>query len=233
MAAIHTGSPPLPVNLDLMDSEVVRSGLARAAHRLARRGLVIGTGGNLSVRVDDLVFTTPSGADLDEVTPEQMVVTDLDGDVVEETDYRPTSELLLHLEIYRSTDALAVVHAHPIASIAVANLVDELPAVHYTAALLGGAIRVSPHEIFGTQELTDAVARALTERTAALMRNHGSVAYGETLGTACERIELVEWLSEIYLRTAAAGGGATLSQEQLVQVALAAAQRGYSPIGRR
>ncbi|ORM32576.1 class II aldolase/adducin family protein [Williamsia sp. 1135] len=216
-----------------MDAELVRSGLALAANRLAQRGLVIGTGGNLSMRVDDRVVTTPSGADLQDVTAEQMVVTDLDGLVVEETEHKPTSELLLHLEIYRSTDALAVVHAHPIASIAVANLVDELPAVHYTAALLGGAIRVAPHEIFGTQELTDAVAHALTERTAALMRNHGSVAYGDTLGMACERIELVDWLAEIYLRMAAVGGGATLSQDQLIQVAIAAAQRGYSPISRR
>lgn len=232
MAAIHSGSPPLPVNLDIMDSDVVRSELARAANRLARRGLVIGTGGNLSARIDGVVITTPSGADLEEVTPEQLVVTDLDGRILEETDYTPTSELLLHLEIYRSTDAAAVVHAHPIASIAVANLVDELPAVHYTAALLGGAVRVAPHEIFGTQELTDAVALALSERTAALMRNHGSVAYGESLETACKRIELVEWLAEIYLRTAAVGKGATLDQEQLVQVAIAAAQRGYSPISR-
>lgn len=216
-----------------MDSEVVRDGLARAANRLARRGLVIGTGGNLSVRDDDRVFTTPSGADLEEVTAEQMVVTDLDGVVVEDTDLAPTSELLLHLAIYRSTTAAAVVHAHPIASIAVANLVDELPAVHYTAALIGGAVRVAPHEIFGTRELTDAVAAALTDRTAALMRNHGSVAYGESLGTACERIELVEWLSEIYLRTAAIGNGATLGREQLIQVAVAAAERGYSPLRRK
>jgi L-fuculose-phosphate aldolase len=233
VAAIFTRSPPPPDNLIVMDSEAVREGLAVAAARLATRGLVIGTGGNLSVRDGDRVFTTPSGADLAQVTADQMVVTDLDGTVIEDTDHKPTSELLLHLEIYRSTDAAAVVHAHPIASIAVANLVDELPAVHYTAALLGGAVRVAPHEIFGTQALTDAVAAALAERTAALMRNHGSVAYGESLATACERIELVEWQAEIYLRTAAVGPGATLTQEQLVQVAVAAAERGYSPLRRK
>lgn len=216
-----------------MNSDVVREGLAVAAGRLATRGLVIGTGGNLSARDGDRVYTTPSGADLAELTGDQVVVTDLEGTVLEDTEYRPTSELLLHLEIYRSTNARAVVHAHPIASIAAANLVDELPAVHYTAALLGGAVRVAPHEIFGTQALTDAVAGALTERTAALMRNHGSVAYGESLGIACERIELVDWLAEIYLRTAAVGTGATLTQEQLIQVAVAAAERGYSPLRRK
>jgi L-fuculose-phosphate aldolase len=215
-----------------MNVDDQRAALVDAARRLARRRLVIGTGGNLSVRAGDRVVTTPSGADLEVVTAGQMVVTDLDGRVVEATDHTPTSELLLHLQIYRSTDAAAVVHAHPIASIAAANLVDELPAVHYTAALLGGAVRVAPHEIFGSQDLTDAVAAALTERTAALMRNHGSVAYGSSLDMACERIELVEWLAEIFLRTAAVGDGATLSQEQLIAVAIAAAQRGYSPLPR-
>ncbi|WP_020104699.1 class II aldolase/adducin family protein [Nocardia sp. 348MFTsu5.1] len=216
-----------------MDFDDQRAALVSAAHRLARRRLVIGTGGNLSIRVEDRVLVTPSGADLEQLTSDQLVVTDLDGAVVEDTRYTPTSELLLHLEIYRSTSAKAVAHAHPVASIAVANLVDELPAVHYTAALIGGAVRVAPHEIFGTQELTDAVTKALVEKTAALMRNHGSVAYGDSIETACERIELVEWLAEIYLRTAAVGAGAVLDQEQLVAVAIAAAQRGYSPISRR
>ena len=210
-----------------------RADLVEAAHRLAARRLVIGTGGNLSTRVGDRVLVTASGAVLESLTADQLVVTDLDGHVVEDTDHVPTSELLLHLEIYRSTDAAAVAHAHPVASIAVANLVDELPAVHYTAALVGGAVRVAPHEIFGTQELTDAVAEALTERTAALMRNHGSVAYGPTVEAACERIELVEWLAEIYLRTAAVGDGAVLSRDQLIAVAVAAANRGYSPLPRR
>ena len=216
-----------------MDFDDQRTALVNAAHRLAHRRLVIGTGGNLSIRIEDRVLVTPSGADLEHLTSDQLVVTDLDGAVVEDTQYTPTSELLLHLEIYRSTSAKAVAHAHPVASIAVANLVDELPAVHYTAALIGGAVRVAPHEIFGTQELTDAVAKALVEKTAALMRNHGSVAYGDSIETACERIELVEWLAEIYLRTAAVGAGAVLDQEQLVAVAIAAAQRGYSPISRR
>lgn len=216
-----------------MDFEDQRASLVDAAHRLARRRLVIGTGGNLSIRSGDRVLVTPSGADLEFLTPDQAVVTDLDGVVVSESPYTPTSELLLHLEIYRSTSANAVAHAHPVASIAVANLVDELPAVHYTAALVGGGVRVAPHEVFGTRELTDAVAAALVERTAALMRNHGSVAYGESIETACERIELVEWLAEIYLRTAAVGDGAVLNQDQLIAVAVAAAQRGYSPISRR
>ncbi|WAC56351.1 class II aldolase/adducin family protein [Gordonia sp. SL306] len=206
-----------------------RAALAAAAQRLARAGMTHGTGGNLSVRVDDHVLLTPSGCRLADVTPEQMVAVDLDGTVVEDTPFQPTSELRIHLDVYQHTSAAAVVHAHPIASIAAANVVDELPVVHYTAALIGGAIRVAPYAVFGSSALGDAVAAALTGRTAALMRNHGSVAYGDDLDSACDRIELVDWLAELYLRSAAIAPPATLTHDDIVDVVVTATRRQYSP----
>ncbi|MDL9936751.1 class II aldolase/adducin family protein [Gordonia sp. ABSL1-1] len=205
-----------------------RTALAKAAARLAAGGLTHGSGGNLSVRADDLVILTPSGCALETVTAEQMVVVDLDGRVAEPTPYRPTSELRIHLDIYRTTPARAVAHAHPVASIAVANTADELPAVHYTAAMLGGAIRVAPYAVFGSDELRDAVRDALRDRTAALMRNHGSVAYGDTLDIACAHLELVDWLARIHL---AAPGGATLDATALTEVVQTALARHYTPFG--
>lgn len=203
-----------------------RAALAAAAHRLAASGLTHGTGGNLSIRVDDHVILTPSGSRLETVAPEQMVVVDLDGTVVEDTPHQPTSELRIHLDVYRSTTARAVAHAHPVASIAVANSVDELPAVHYTAAMLGGTIRVAPYAVFGSQELSDGVAAALTDRVAALMRNHGSVAWGTDIDAACDHIELVDWLARIHLQ---APGGSTLTGDQLIEVVVTAARRHYTP----
>lgn len=210
-----------------------RAALECAARRLATAGMTHGTGGNLSVRVADRVVLTPSGAQLSDVTAEQMVVVDLDGTITEETPYVPTSELRIHLDVYRHTGATAVAHAHPVASIAVANLLDELPVVHYTAALIGGSVRVAPYAVFGSADLTAAVATALRDRTAALMRNHGSVAYGDTLDAACDRIELVDWLAEVYLRSAAVAPPATLTPEQVVEVARTAIQRHYSPFPRQ
>ncbi|GAC66680.1 class II aldolase/adducin family protein [Gordonia soli] len=211
------------------DIEDARSALVVAGRRLAAAGLTHGTGGNLSVRVDDLVVLTPSGCHLADVTPEQMVVVDLDGTIAVDTPHRPTSELRIHLDVYRHTSARAVAHAHPIASIAVANGADELPAVHYTAAMLGGSVRVAPYAVFGSVELSDAVAGALTDRTAALMRNHGSVAYADSIENACERIELVDWLAEIHLRSQTLAPTATLSEEQLLEVVTTAVTRQYSP----
>lgn len=193
-----------------------------------------GTGGNLSVRIgledaDDLVVLTPSGCSLAEVRADQMVIVDLDGRVVEDTEHRPTSELRIHLDVYRHTDARAVAHAHPVASIAVANIVDELPVVHYTAALVGGSVRVAPYAVFGSDDLGAAVAAALTDRTAALMRNHGSVAFGPTIESACDGIELVDWLAELYLRSAAVAPPAALTRDQIVEVVVAAARMQYTP----
>ena len=72
-------------------------------------------------------------------------------------------------------------------------------------------------------------AGALTDRTAALMRNHGSVAYADSIENACERIELVDWLAEIHLRSQTLAPTATLSEEQLLEVVTTAMTRQYSP----
>lgn len=206
-----------------------RSAICHAGHRLAAAGLTLGTGGNLSVRVGELVIVTPSGCRLASVTPDQLVVVNLDGAVVEPSRYRPSSELPSHLDIYSSTSASAIAHAHPVASTAVANTVHELPPIHYTSAMIGGSVRVAPYAVFGSRELSTAVVTALHERSAALMRNHGSIAIGSNIETAAEHLELVEWLAEVYLRSANFGPPAILNDAQLTEVVATAARRNYTP----
>src|ERR1700677_3804921 len=85
--------------------------VAAAARRLADERLVLGTAGNVSERADQLVAITPTGAVLADLEPEQIVIIDLEGGVVQ-GDLAPTSELELHLGIYRRYGAGGVVHAH-------------------------------------------------------------------------------------------------------------------------
>jgi L-fuculose-phosphate aldolase len=204
-----------------------REALAAAGRRLADRGLVIGTAGNLSIRIDDQVVVTPSGATLGELTPEMMSVVDENGDRVD-GDLAPTSELPLHLLIYRSTgNARAVAHAHALASTAVACTHTELPAVHYTILELGGAIRVAPYVTFGSEELASNVMAALEGRVATLMENHGSVAYGANVDEACSRLEMLEWHADLYARCINLGTPRVLSDAQLEAVVLAALSKGY------
>jgi L-fuculose-phosphate aldolase len=174
-----------------------RAALAAAGRRLAARGLVIGTSGNLSVRAGDLVAVTPTGGVISELTAAEMTVIDLDGRVVD-GDLAPTSEVPMHLAVYRAADTGAVVHTHAVASTAVGLVPDEIPLIHYTMLGLGGALRVAPYACYGTDELAAHVVKALEFKYAALMRNHGSIAHGKTLDKAVEHLELAEWAAETY-----------------------------------
>ena len=204
-----------------------RQQVAAAARRIAAEGLVKGTAGNVSARVEDRVAITPTGAVLATLEPEQVAVVDLEGRVLD-GELEPTSEIDLHLGVYRRYEAGAVVHTHaPIATALSCVLVDELPCVHYQMLLLGGPVRIAPYATFGTPELAASVLDALEGRTAALMANHGAIAYGGDPDSAVELSLLLEWACEVYWRAAALGTPRTLDEEQLNAVLSAVAERGY------
>jgi L-fuculose-phosphate aldolase len=196
----------------------ITTAIIAAGRRLAAGGLVTGTAGNLSARAGEHLVVTGSGTDLGELTPADLTVVDLSGTVLD-GERAPTSELPLHLAIYRSTDAAAIAHAHSPSSIAVGATHDVLPPVHYATVPLGGVIRVAEYATFGTPELAEHVLVALDGRVAALMRNHGSVAYGGNVAQACGRLETVEWLAEVYRRAAALGTPRLLTEAELDAVA--------------
>lgn len=188
--------------------------ICAAGARLAAGGLVGGTAGNLSVRVDERVVVTASGTVLGELTPDDLSVVDLTGAVLAGA-AKPTSELPLHLSVYRAHPVTAIAHAHAPASIAVGLTHDELPPVHYLTMLLGGVVRVADYATFGSAELAATVTAALADRSAALLRNHGSVAVGADIAQACSRLELVEWLADVYARAAVLGTPRLLSAAEL------------------
>lgn len=208
-----------------------RQELAAAGRRLAARGLVIGTSGNLSVRAGDLVAVTPTGGVIGELTPDQMTVIDLDG-AVADGDLAPTSEVPLHLAVYQATVATAVAHTHATTSTAIGLIADEIPLIHYAMLNLGGAVRVAPYACYGTEELARLVVKALEFKQAALMRNHGSIATGSSLAKAADNLELLEWAAQTYhqaLLAAAATGRAPreLTQQEQEEVITAALSSGY------
>jgi L-fuculose-phosphate aldolase len=187
--------------------------VAQAARQVAAEGLVVGTAGNLSQRAGDAVVTTPTGAVLRDLTAEQVVVVDLDGNPIE-GELRPTSELGLHLAIYRELDAGAVVHTHAPMATAVACVLDELPVMHYHQLALGGPVRVGRYETFGTEELARATLEALEGRVAALMANHGAITYGNDVEQAVENSLLLEWLCSLHWHATALGRPRLLDDEQ-------------------
>jgi len=203
-----------------------RERVAEAARRLVTDGRVTGTAGNVSLRAGDLVAVTPTGARLDAIAPDEVAVVDLDGEQVD-GELVPTSELGLHLGVYRRYDAGAVVHTHAPFATAVACVVDELPVVHYQMLALGGAVRVAPYATFGTPELAEATLEALDGRSVALMANHGAIAYGPGLDAAMHQSDLLEWACQLYWRAAAIGTPRTLDASEQLAFIEAVTRRGY------
>jgi L-fuculose-phosphate aldolase len=206
-----------------------RDAVAGACRHLAAQGLVIGTAGNISARNGDLIAVTPTGADLSTVTPEMVTVIDLDGEVVD-GDLAPTSEVPLHTGIYKGTNALAITHAHAMASTALSCSHDELPPLHYSCLGLGGAPRTAAYATFGSDELAENVLNALKGRNAAMMQNHGSVAYGSKMAEAVERLELLEWLAELYWRASSMGTPRVLTDKDFEAIITAAIEKGYGSL---
>jgi L-fuculose-phosphate aldolase len=209
-----------------MTLEREREQVAAACRRLAAEGLVIGTAGNVSARSGELVAVSPTGAVLAELEPERVSVVSLDGELVEGA--RPTSELELHLGVYRRYQAGAVVHTHaPMATALSCVLEGELPCVHYQLLLLGGSVPIAPYATFGTPELAAAVLDALEGHTAALMANHGAISYGHDLDAAVEASLLLEWGCTVYWRASMIGEPRVLGEEQLADVVRAFSEGRY------
>lgn len=193
--------------------------LVATARRTVADGLVVGTSGNVSVRVGDIVLVTPTGVPYERLTPGDAVGVGLDGRQVLGS-LRPTSELPMHLAVYRTTGARAVVHTHAVYATAVSTLVPELPLIHYMAAALGGPVRVAPYATYGTPELAENMLRALRDRSGCLLENHGTIAYGSSLTQAYDRTAQLEWMCRVWLAASSVPGRtpALLTREQVAEV---------------
>lgn len=192
-------------------------------------GLIVGTAGNVSIRVDDKVAISPSGVPYETMTAKDVVVFSMDGERVDGV-LEPSSELPLHLSVYRETAAKAITHNHAPASTALGLVVDEIPPSHYYSAMLGGIIRVAPYAEFGTDELARNVTDALKGRSGALMKNHGAITIGPTVKKAAGLLPILEYVCEIHLRAMATGAPvALLSPEQMADAKAAIADYGKQP----
>lgn len=204
---------------DAQDAARLWADVVATARRTVADGLVVGTSGNVSARLGDLVLVTPSGVPYDRLTPADLTGVDLTGRQVLGT-LVPTSELPLHLAVYRTTDARAVVHTHAVHATAVSTLVPELPSVHYMAAALGGPVRVAPYAAYGTDELAGNMLGALAGRSGCLLQNHGTITYGATLDQAYDRTAQLEWMCRLWLTASSVPGHAPslLTEAQLAEV---------------
>jgi len=183
---------------------------------LIERGLVQGTGGNISARDPEGrgFWITPSGMAYDSIRNEDLVLLDFEGRVLEGF-RKPSVEKELHrLVLLSRPDAGAVVHTHSVYATAVACTRRPLPPITDLAAVIfGGEVNVADHAPIGTRELAEAAATALGRAPAVLLANHGAVVVGADIARALDVCEILEVTAKIYVLSQVLGGAVILSPE--------------------
>lgn len=182
--------------------------------------LTPGRTGNLSVRSGETVAITPTGVPYTEISPSDVPLLDLDGKQVS-GELEPSSEVPMHLGIYRELDVGAILHAHSPWTTTLAVLREPLPPVHYMIALAGESVPVAEYAPYGTAELAE---HAVTEMTAAgtravILANHGLVAAGEDAAAAVETAQAVESTARVYLQARSVGEPVELAPGEIEAVA--------------
>ncbi len=206
--------------------EEARLQVIEYAQRMTRDGLVKGTSGNVSMRVGDYVAITPGAMDYNAMTVEDVIVVDLEGFVVEGTG-NPSSELGLHLELYRQHGHNAVVHTHSTFAAVLSVTVEELPAIHYIVASMGGPVPVIPYRRYGSEELAEEVARGMSGRSAVIMGSHGAVTVGASLAQAYTRSLNLEWMCQVYVEASNFATPRILDAEEIERVQERMQTKGY------
>ncbi|WP_300619795.1 L-fuculose-phosphate aldolase [uncultured Fusobacterium sp.] len=197
--------------------EKARKEIIEYGKKLVTSNLTKGTGGNLSVfdRENGYMAITPTGIDFFEIQPEDIVIMDLEGNVVE-GNRLPSSEWEMHLLQYKErTDLDAVIHAHTTYATVLACLRWELPATHYMIAVAGKNVRCAEYATYGSHELALNATKAMRERRAVILANHGILAGANDLLNAFNIIEEVEYCSQIYYMAKSIGEPIVLPDEEM------------------
>ena len=194
-----------------------REEIVKYGKKLVTSNLTKGTGGNLSVfdRENGYMAITPSGIDFFEITPEDIVILDLDGKIVEGT-RNPSSEWEMHLLQYKTrTDIDAVIHAHTTYATVLACLELYLPSTHYMIAVAGKDVKCAKYATYGSHELAVNATESMKDRKAVILANHGILAGANDLLNAFNIIEEIEYCSQIYYMAKSIGEPIILPNEEM------------------
>ncbi len=198
----------------------LRADIVEVGRRLYARGYTASNDGNISVRLGaNRLLMTPKGVCKGFMTPDLMCITDLDGRKLQgERD--PSSEMLMHLEVYRQRDDVqAVVHAHP--PIATGFAVAGIP---LTRAVLAevlttlGSIPIAEYATPSTRELPDAVAKYIKAHDGMLLANHGALTVGADLFSAYFKMETIEHFAKISLVARLLGRENLIAREEVLRL---------------
>lgn len=177
--------------------------------RLTRRGIFVGTGGNVSVKIpcEDKIAVTPSGKDYLALTAGDICIVDFAGNLVE-GEFRPSVESGMHISVYKKRlDVGALVHTHQVGASTFAVMNMPIPSLFdEQVANLGIEVAVVPYGLSGSKELLENVAETVGNNcNAFIMQNHGVLLLGMNLAEAERNVGLLEKTAMVYYRTLASG----------------------------
>lgn len=189
--------------------------------KMSSEGLSSGTSGNISIYIpeDNVVLITPSGIGYFDITPDDIVVMTLDGEVVEGK-RKPSSEWHLHTLFYKNKPEICgVVHTHSTFCTTFAALRMPIEAVHYVVADANAKeVPCTEYRRYGTKELAEVAVKAAGESNAVLLANHGIVTCGKTLESAYGLAKGMEYVAEIQYRAMSIGKPYVLTSEEMDEV---------------
>ncbi|MHC1720282.1 MAG: class II aldolase/adducin family protein [Clostridiaceae bacterium] len=179
-----------------------RQQLVDMSMRLYNEHLIVGTWGNISIRVkrngEEFYIVTPSGMEYETTRMEDIVVADKEGRTIS-GHRKPTSELKMHIKIYEDREEInAIIHTHSTYATACAVVGMGIPMmVEDMIQHIGGNIRIAKYALPGTDELAVNVCHAIEDRKAAILKNHGAIGIGATLKDAYKSCVLTEKSAKI------------------------------------
>ena len=174
--------------------------------------------GNISIRHKNGFLITPSGQKYSSLKVKDIVFVNLKGEF--NNKQKPSSEWRFHQDIYISkTNAKAIVHSHSTNATALSTHNKKIPSFHYMVALAGGSdIKCAKYATYGTRELSKNILKALKNRFACLIANHGQIAIGASLAEAFELAEEVDNLAKQYIKALLLGRPKLLSLNEMKKV---------------
>ncbi|MGB9839413.1 L-ribulose-5-phosphate 4-epimerase [Thermovenabulum sp.] len=200
--------------------ENLRKQVLDAALNLIKYRLVTLTGGNVSGRDPEtgLVAITPSGMEYEGLTPEDIVVLDLNGNIVEGK-WKPSVDTKFHLYIYKNrSDINSVIHTHSTFASCFAALNEEIPCVVTTLANeVGGSVPVARYTPVGTDEMGPAILEVIGDKRACLLANHGVVAVGPDVRHALVAAVMLEDAAKVYFAARCIGKPIELPESEVIK----------------
>lgn len=204
-----------------MEYMQIREQMCDIGRRVWQQGWVAANDGNFTVKIEeDVYLATPTGTSKGFLTPDMLILVNSKCEPLEESKWRPSSELLMHMRCYKlRPDIGSVVHAHP--PISTAYAVAHIPLDAYTmpeAIIAIGSVPIAPYGCPSTAEIPDSVEPFLPDHDAILLENHGALTVGQDLITAYYRMETLEYYAKLSMNTHMLGVSHELPTEKIQEL---------------